>query len=111
MANCTYHLINDFYNQNHDDMALLAEKIEGIELTLDVDSLDVDLDNLEQQLIKVEEQLIINNKIKLLEAVGTDIMPEEEQISAYEDLVNEVFRSSIGPIGGTPIMEEEEGEF
>lgn len=101
MANCTYHLINDFYNQNHEDMQLLAEKIEGINLTIDVDSLDIDLDNL-------EKQLTIMNKIKLLEAVGTDIMSEEDQISAYESLVNEVFYSLSANADG--MIEEEEGD-
>ena len=109
MANCTYHLINDFYNQNHEDMANLAEKIENIQLTIDIEELDVDLDNL-------EKQLVISNKIKLLEAVGTDIMPEEDQISAYRALVDEVFNSedSAG-FNGAQVsggqMEEEEGEW
>lgn len=109
MANCTYHLINDFYNQNHEDMALLAEKIEGIEFTFDVESLDVDLDNL-------EKQLTINNKIRLLEAVGTDIMAEEDQIAAYRALVDEVFNSEDsqgfnGPQVSGGQMEEEDGEW
>lgn len=109
MANCTYHLINDFYNQNHEDMANLAEKIENIQLTIDIEELDIDLDNL-------EKQLVISNKIKLLEAVGTDIMPEEDQISAYRALVDEVFNSedSTGFNGGHVSggqMEEEDGEW
>lgn len=109
MANCTYHLINDFYNQNHEDMANLAEKIENIQLTIDIEELDIDLDNL-------EKQLVISNKIRLLEAVGTDIMPEEDQISAYRALVDEVFNSEAsGGFNGAQVsggqMEEEDGEW
>ena len=100
MSSCNYHMFQDMYTDFDADLKEIASKIEAIKLTLDVDAIDVDLD-------EITEQLIINNKLRLLELVGTDVMSEEEQLDAYRAIKSELFAPSAS--GGT--MEEEEGEL
>ena len=76
MTSCNYRILNDIY-----------EAIDELDLSVKIDELDVDLDNIEQQ-------LTIANKLKLLEMIGTDIMTEEEQNSAYNDIKDELFGST-----------------
>ncbi len=87
MSNCNYHLMNDGFDMIEAQLSELGEKIENLELSIDIDSLDVDLDNLELQ-------LTIANKLHFLDAVGTDIMTEEEQLAAYEAIKTLIFPSS-----------------
>lgn len=100
MSSCNYHMLQDMYTDFDADLKEIASKIEAIKLTLDIESLDVDLD-------EITEQLIINNKLRLLELVGTDVMTEDEQLDAYRAIKSELFAPSAS--GGT--MEEEEGEL
>ena len=78
MSSCNYRLLNDLYEAIETNLAAISDKI---------DELDVDLDNLEQQ-------LIINNKLRLLELIGTDIMTEEQQTEAYEAIRDVLFAPS-----------------
>ena len=100
MSSCNYRLLNDLYTSVDTNLESIAEKLDNFDVSLKIDELDLDLDNL-------EKQLLINNKLRLLELVGIDIMTEEEQLAAYQDIKNEIFAPSAS--GGT--MEEEEGEF
>ena len=76
MSSCNYHLINDLYDAVDTDLKDIADKIDALDLDIKIDELDLDLDN-------IEKQLTINNKLRLLELVGIDIMTEEEQTAAY----------------------------
>ena len=76
MSSCNYHMLQDIYTDFDADLKEIASKIEEIKLTLDIDSIDIDLD-------EITEQLVINNKLRLLELVGTDVMSEDEQLDAY----------------------------
>ena len=100
MASCNYHVLNDLYQSIDTKLEDIASKIEGLELDINIDELDLDLDNL-------EKQLKIANKLQLLDAIGTDIMSEEEQTAAYQSIRNELFSPTVS--GGT--MTEEDGEF
>lgn len=100
MSSCNYRLLNDLYTSVDTNLESIAEKLDAVDVSLKIDELDLDLDNLERQ-------LLINNKLRLLELVGIDVMTEEEQLAAYQDIKNEIFAPSAS--GGT--MEEEEGEF
>ena len=100
MSSCNYRLLNDLYTSMDTNLESIAEKLDNFDVSLKIDELDLDLDNLERQ-------LLINNKLRLLELVGIDVMTEEEQLAAYQDIKNEIFAPSAS--GGT--MEEEEGEF
>lgn len=100
MSSCNYHMLQDMYTDFDADLKEIASKIEEIKLTLDIDSIDIDLD-------EITEQLVINNKLRLLELVGTDVMSEDEQLDAYRAIKSELFTPSAS--GGT--MEEEEGEL
>ena len=84
MSSCTYHLINDLYEAMDTDLKDIATKLDEMELNINVEELDLDLDN-------IEKQLIINNKLRLLELIGIDIMTEEEQIEAYQAIKEELF--------------------
>lgn len=100
MTSCNYRVLNDIYNTIEEKLTAISGELETLDLNIDIEELDIDLDN-------IERQLIINNKLKLLELVGIDIMTEEEQLAAYTDIKNELFAPTAS--GGT--MEEEEGEF
>ena len=76
MASCQYHLINDGFLAIESKLADIQDAISSVEIQASIESLNVDLDN-------IERQLIINNKLRLLELVGTDIMTEEEKNEAY----------------------------
>lgn len=88
MASCQYHLINDGFSAIESKLADIQGSISSVEIQASIESLNVDLDNIEQQ-------LIINNKLRLLELVGTDIMTEEEQNAAYSAIRDELF----APVG------------
>lgn len=100
MTSCNYRVLNDIYNTIEEELTAISEKIENLELNIDIAEIDVDLDN-------IERQLTLNNKLRLLELVGVDVMSEEEQLAAYKDIKNELFAPTAS--GGT--MEEEDGEF
>lgn len=87
MTSCNYHLINDGFTNIGADLQDIALKLDNLDVSLSINELDVDLDNLEQQ-------LIINNKLMLLNAIGTDIMSEEDQVAAYTAIKEELFASS-----------------
>lgn len=93
-------MINDGFEAIESKLDDIANSVSSVEIQAKIDELDIDLDNL-------EKQLTISNKLKLLELVGIDVMTEEEQLAAYQDIKNELFAPSAS--GGT--MEEEEGEF
>ena len=84
MSSCNYHLINDLYYAVDTDLKDIADKIDALDLDVKIDELDLDLDNIEQQ-------LTINNKLRLLELVGIDIMTEEEQQAAYLEIKSVLF--------------------
>jgi hypothetical protein len=88
MTSCNYRLLNDIYNAIV-ELSDISTKLEDLDLSFKIDELDIDLDNLERQ-------LVISNKLKFLELVGTDIMPEEQQISTYNDIKEELFAPSAG---------------
>lgn len=92
MSSCNYRLLNDLYEAIETNLAAISDKIDALDVTVKIDELDVDLDNLEQQ-------LIINNKLRLLELIGTDIMTEEQQTEAYEAIRDVLFAPS-GSAGG-----------
>ena len=100
MSSCNYHMINDGFEAIESKLDDIANSVSSVEIQAKIDELDIDLDNL-------EKQLTISNKLKLLELVGIDVMTEEEQLAAYQDIKNELFAPSAS--GGT--MEEEDGEF
>ncbi len=87
MSSCNYRLLNDLYEAIETNLAAISDKIDALDVTVKIDELDVDLDNLEQQ-------LIINNKLRLLELIGTDIMTEEQQTEAYEAIRDVLFAPS-----------------
>ena len=93
-------MINDGFEAIESKLDDIANSVSSVEIQAKIDELDIDLDNL-------EKQLTISNKLKLLELVGIDVMTEEEQLAAYQDIKNELFAPSAS--GGT--MEEEDGEF
>lgn len=84
MSSCNYHLINDLYRAVDTDLKDIADKIDALDLDVKIDELDLDLDNIEQQ-------LTINNKLRLLELVGIDIMTEQEQQAAYLEIKSALF--------------------
>ena len=73
MTSCNYRVLNDIYNTIEEELTAISEKIENLELNIDIAEIDVDLDN-------IERQLTLNNKLRLLELVGVDVMSEEEQL-------------------------------
>lgn len=87
MTSCNYHVLNDLYDAIDTKLGTIAENLEELDIAVKIDELDVDLDNL-------EAQMKIANKLKLLEAIGTDIMTEQDQIAAYTAIKNELFASS-----------------
>ena len=87
MTSCNYHVLNDLYDAIDTKLSTIAENLEELDIAVKIDELDVDLDNL-------EAQMKIANKLKLLEAIGTDIMTEQDQIAAYTAIKNELFASS-----------------
>ena len=85
-------MINDNFANIGADLQDIALKLDNLDVSLSINKLDVDLDNL-------EKQLIINNKLMILNAIGTDIMSEEDQIAAYTAIKEELFTPS-GSAGG-----------
>lgn len=100
MASCDYYVLQSIYETIDEKLGSIASTIDELDLNVKIDELDLDLDNL-------EAQLKIANKLKLLDAIGTDIMTEQEQTAAYTALKNELFAPSVS--GGQ--MTEEEGEL
>lgn len=98
MASCDYYVLQSIYEAIDEKLGNIVSTIDELDLSVKIDELDLDLDNL-------EAQLRIANKLKLLDAIGTDIMTEQEQTAAYTALKNELFSPS-GTIG---TMTEEEG--
>lgn len=84
MTSCNYHAINDGFTGLESKLTDINTALSELELKAKIDLLDIDLDNLELQ-------LKITNKLKLLEAIGTDTMSEQEQLAAYADIKNELF--------------------
>lgn len=89
MSSCNYHAINDGFSAIETKLDALDTTISGLELQAKIDLLDIDLDNL-------EAQMKIANKLKLLEAIGTDVMTEQEQLAAYTAIKNELFPVNNG---------------
>lgn len=92
MTSCNYHILNDLYNTIDTKLGSIVENLEELDIAVKIDALDIDLDNL-------EAQIKIANKLKLLEAIGTDIMAEEDQIAAYTAIKNELFAESTSTAG------------
>lgn len=84
MASCDYYVLQSIYETIDERLGSIASTIDELNLSVKIDELDLDLDNL-------EAQLKIANKLKLLDAIGTDIMTEQEQTAAYTALKNELF--------------------
>lgn len=87
MTSCNYRVLNDIYQAIESKLDTIAGTLDELDIAVKIDELDVDLDNL-------EAQMKIANKLKLLEAIGTDIMTEQDQIAAYTAIKNELFASS-----------------
>lgn len=87
MTSCNYHLINDGFEAIEGKLDNIADAVSTVEIQAKIEALDIDLDNL-------EKQLTINNKLRLLELVGIDIMTEQEQAEAYADIKAELFPAS-----------------
>ena len=100
MTSCNYHVLNDLYQAVDTKLDTIAGSLENLDVALQIEAIDIDLDNLELQ-------LTLANKLKLLEAIGTDIMSEEEQIAAYTAIKEELFAPSMS----SPTLEEEEGQL
>lgn len=100
MTSCNYRVLNDIYHTVEDQLADISQKIENIEVNVDIGEFDIDLDN-------IELQLEIANKLKFLELIGTDIMNEDDQISAYQAIMTQLF----APSGSSDPMVEEEEEL
>ena len=119
MTSCNYHLINDGFEAIEGKLDNIADAVSTVEIQAKITELDIDLDNLEKQLIINNKyannyNLIIifylinkiklmksntkrtsyNNKLRLLELVGVDIMTEQEQAEAYADIKAELFSAS-----------------
>ena len=106
MSGCNYNLLQDMYTDFGADLEAIASKIEELDLSLKIDELDIDLD-------AITAQLEINNKLRLLELVGTDIMTEEDQKSAYNEIKHELFPNAddVFGISGPTFDNTEESEF
>lgn len=87
MTSCNYRVLNDIYNAI-EQLSEIPDKLDNLDISLKIDELDIDLDNL-------EAQMKIANKLKLLEAIGTDVMTEQEQLAAYTAIKNELFPVNI----------------
>ena len=92
MTSCNYHILNDLYGAVDTKLDTIAQTLDELDIAVKIDELDIDLDNL-------EAQMKIANKLKLLEAIGTDIMTEEDQIAAYTAIKNELFAGSTSTAG------------
>lgn len=87
MASCEYYLLQDLYESIDAKLGAIAQKIDDNNVNVEIDKLDIDLDNL-------EAQLTIANKLKLLDAIGVDIMTEQEQAAAYTEIKEALFGSA-----------------
>lgn len=87
MASCEYYLLQDLYESIDAKLGTIAQKMDDNSINVEIDKLDIDLDNL-------EAQLTIANKLKLLDAIGVDIMTEQEQVAAYTEIKEALFGSS-----------------
>ena len=97
MASCDYYVLQDIYETIDTKLDTIASNIADNKFELNIDELDIDLDN-------IEKQLTIANKLALLDAVGVDIMTEEEQKAAYTEIADELFSVTI--VGGGESMSE-----
>lgn len=86
MASCEYYLLQDLYDSIDTKLGTIAQKLDDNNINVEIDKLDIDLDNL-------EAQLTIANKLKLLDAIGVDIMTEQEQTAAYTEIKEALFGS------------------
>lgn len=87
MASCEYYLLQDLYESIDAKLGAIAQKMDDNSINVEIDKLDIDLDNL-------EAQLTIANKLKLLDAIGVDIMTEQEQAAAYTEIKEALFGSA-----------------
>ena len=87
MASCEYYLLQDLYDSIDTKLGAIAQKLDDNNINVEIDKLDIDLDNL-------EAQLTIANKLKLLDAIGVDIMTEQEQTAAYTEIKEALFGSA-----------------
>lgn len=87
MASCEYYLLQDLYESIDTKLGAIAQKMDDNNVNVEIDKLDIDLDNL-------EAQLTIANKLKLLDAIGVDIMTEQEQAAAYTEIKEALFGSA-----------------
>ncbi len=87
MASCEYYLLQDLYDSIDTKLGAIAQKLDESDINVEIDKLDIDLDNL-------EAQLTIANKLKLLDAIGVDIMTEQEQAAAYTEIKEALFGSA-----------------
>lgn len=92
MTSCNYRVLNDIYNAI-EQLSEIPNKLDNLDISLKIDELDIDLDNL-------EAQMKIANKLKLLEAIGTDVMTEQEQLAAYTAIKNELFPANTLNVNG-----------
>ena len=93
MASCNYTLLNDLYDAMDTDLKSIASKIDELDLDLKIDELDIDLD-------AITEQIEISNKLRLLELVGTNVMTEEDQLEAYNEIKHILFPDASDVISG-----------
>lgn len=91
MVSRNYYVLQDIYEAIDARLQTIASKMDSLELEVTTTNL--------------ETQLEIANKLKLLDAIGTDLMSEEEQAEAYEAIKDELFAPS-GSIQD-PVVEEE----
>lgn len=101
MASCDYYVLQDIYETIDTKLDTIASNIADNKFELNIDELDIDLDN-------IEKQLLIANKLALLDAVGVDIMTEEEQKAAYTEIADELFSVTI--VGGGESMSESDAD-
>lgn len=99
MASCDYYVLQDIYETIDTKLDTIASNIADNKFELNIDELDIDLDN-------IEKQLTIANKLALLDAVGVDIMTEEEQKAAYTAIKDELFSATV-EAGGDSMSESD----
>lgn len=95
MASCEYYLLQDLYESIDTKLGAIAQKMDDNNVNVEIDKLDIDLDNL-------EAQLTIANKLKLLDAIGVDIMTEQEQAAAYTEIKEALFGSGASVESAEP---------
>ena len=93
MASCDYYVLQSLYEAVDTKLESIASTLEALDLSVKIDELDIDLDNL-------ETQLTIANKLQLLDAVGTNVMTEADQIAAYNDIKHTLFPDADDVVSG-----------